>query len=274
ASDDLRPTVERKKIWDEERPRVRVEYDEALKNWRAEADKARAAGARPAPSPAVPDALREYRIASSIYDGMIAPLIPFYIHGAIWYQGESNEARAEQYGILLPVMIRAWRDRWGEGNFPFGIVQLPNYRDSKPEPADEPWSHLREAQRLTAMNTVNSGLIVTIDIGEAHDIHPKNKLDVGKRMARWALVDVYGRRLTKSGPVFREAKIAGSKMIVKFDQAGDGLKIRDGDKLDEFAIAGADRKWHWANAKIVGKNAIEVWSDVVLQPVAVRYAFN
>jgi len=274
ASDDLRPTVERKKIWDEERPRVRVEYDEALKNWRAEADKARAAGARPAPSPAVPDALREYRIASSIYDGMIAPLIPFYIHGAIWYQGESNEARAQQYGILLPVMIRAWRDRWGEGDFPFGIVQLPNYRDSKPEPADEPWSHLREAQRLTAMNTANSGLIVTIDIGEAHDIHPKNKLDVGKRMARWALVDVYGRRLTKSGPVFREAKIAGSKMIVKFDQAGDGLKIRDGDKLDEFAIAGADRKWHWANAKIVGKNAIEVWSDVVLQPVAVRYAFN
>ena len=124
------------------------------------------------------------------------------------------------------------------------------------------------------MNTANSGLIVTIDIGEAHDIHPKNKLDVGKRMARWALADVYGRKLTRSGPVFREAKITGSKIVVKFDEAGAGLTIRDGDKLEEFAIAGADHKWYWANAKIVGKNAIEVWSDGVPQPVAVRYAFN
>ncbi len=274
ASDDLRPTVERTKIWDEERPRVRVEYDEALKKWRADADKAIAAGARPSPSPSVPDALREYRIASSIYNGMIAPLIPFSIRGAIWYQGESNEARAQQYGILLPVMIRAWRERWSQGNFPFGIVQLPNYRDPKPEPADEPWSHLREAQRRTALNTANTGLIVTIDIGEARDIHPKNKLEVGNRMARWALVDVYGRKITKSGPVFREAKISGSKIIVRFDETGNGLRIRDGDKLDEFAIAGSDHKWYWANAKISGKDAVEVWSDAVPQPVAVRYAFN
>ena len=274
ASDDLRPTVERTKIWDEQRPRVRAEYDEALKKWRAEADKAKAAGARPSPSPAVPDALREYRIASSIYDGMIAPLIPFFIRGAIWYQGESNEARAQQYGVLLPTMIKAWRERWSEGDFPFGIVQLPNYRDPKPEPADEAWSHLREAQRRTALHTPNTGLIVTIDIGETHDIHPKNKLEVGKRMARWALVDVYGRKLTGSGPTFRNAKIAGSQIILTFDEVGEGLRIRDGDKLDEFAIAGADRKWHWANAKIVGRDRIEVWSDSVPQPLAVRYAFN
>jgi sialate O-acetylesterase len=274
ASVDLRPTVERTKTWDEERLRVRVAYDAALKQWRTEADKAVAAGARPSPSPAVPDALREYRIAASIYDGMIAPLIPFPIRGAIWYQGESNEARAQQYEILLPTMIRAWRERWAQGDFAFGIVQLPNYRDAKVDPADEPWSHLREAQRRTAMATVNTGLIVTIDIGEAHDIHPKNKLDVGKRMARWALADVYRRKLTKSGPVFREAKFASGKAVLKFDQAGDGLRIRDGDKLDEFAIAGADGKWHWANAKIVSKDRIEVWSDAVPQPLAVRYAFN
>jgi sialate O-acetylesterase len=274
ASEDLRPTVERTKIWDEERPRVRAEYDEALKKWRVESDKAKAAGARPQPSPAVPDALREYRIASSIYDGMIAPIIPFFIRGAIWYQGESNEARAQQYGVLLPTMIRAWRERWGEGNFPFGIVQLPNYRDPKPEPADEAWSHLREAQRLTALHTPNTGLMVTIDIGEAHDIHPKNKLDVGKRMARWALVDVYGRKLTKSGPMFRSAKIAGSKIILTFAEAGQGLRIRDGDKLGEFAIAGGDHKWRWAQAKILDQNRVEVWSDAVPQPLAVRYAFN
>jgi sialate O-acetylesterase len=112
------PTVDRTKIWDEERPRVKTEYEKQLKQWREEAEKAKAAGARPSPSPAVPDALREYRIASSIYDGMIAPLIPFRIRGAFWYQGESNEARAEQYGILLPVMIKAWRERWGD-DFPF-----------------------------------------------------------------------------------------------------------------------------------------------------------
>ncbi|HMH44082.1 MAG TPA: sialate O-acetylesterase [Pyrinomonadaceae bacterium] len=274
ASEDLRPTVDRTRIWDDERPRVRAEYDEALKKWLADSDKAKAAGARPSPSPAVPDALREYRIASSIYDGMIAPLIPFYIRGAIWYQGESNEARAQQYGILLPTMIRAWRERWAEGNFPFGIVQLPNYRDAKTEPADEPWSHVREAQRRTALLTANTGLIVTIDIGEAHDIHPKDKLDVGKRMAHWALVDVYGRRLTRSGPMFREMKIAGSRIVLQFAAAGEGLRIRDGDKLEEFAVAGADHKWFWARARITGRDKIEVWAEAVPHPLAVRYAFN
>lgn len=274
ASPDLKPTVDRTKIWDEERPRVRAEYDEAIKKWRIEADQAKAAGARPQPSPAVPDALREYRIASSIYDGMIAPLIPFAIRGAFWYQGESNEARAQQYGLLLPTMIRAWRERWGQGDFPFGIIQLPNYRDPKPDPADEPWSFIREAQRRTAETMRNAGLIVTIDIGEARDIHPKNKLDVGKRMALWALAEAYGFKITATGPMFQSSKIAGGKIVLTFDEAGAGLKIRDGDKLDEFAIAGADHKWVWAEAKIVGKNQVEVWSPAVTQPLAVRYAFN
>ncbi|HJQ31654.1 MAG TPA: sialate O-acetylesterase [Pyrinomonadaceae bacterium] len=274
ANPELKATVERKKTWDEERPRVRVEYDEAIKRWREEADKAKAAGARPSPSPPVPDALREYRVASSIYDGMIEPLMPFYVRGAFWYQGESNEARAEQYRILLPTMIRAWRERWGEGDFPFGIVQLPNYRDPKPEPADEEWSHIREAQRRTAATTKNAGLIVTIDIGEAHDIHPKNKLDVGRRMARWALAEVYGRRLTPTGPMFQSMKAGGNKLLLKFEDVGAGLRIRDGDKLQEFAVAGEDRKWHWAEARIVGKDKVEVWSADVPHPVAARYAFN
>lgn len=273
ASPDLKPTVERTKIWEEERPRVKVEYDEAIRKWREDADKARAAGARPQPSPAVPDALREYRIAASIYDGMIGPLIPFTIRGAFWYQGESNEARAQQYGLLLPTMIKAWRERWGE-DFPFGIVQLPNYRDPKNEPADEAWSHLREAQRRTATSVSKTGLIVTIDIGEAHDIHPRNKLDVGKRMARWALADVYGRKLVRGGPMLRSAQVSGDRVVLTFSDVGAGLKIRDGDKLDEFAIAGADHHWVWAEAKIVGKDRVEVWSPSVKQPQAVRYAFN
>jgi sialate O-acetylesterase len=274
ANAELKPTVERTKIWDEERPRVKVEYEGQLKRWREEADKAKAAGARPSPSPPVPDALREYRVASSIYNGMIEPLIPFPVRGAFWYQGESNEARAQQYNTLLPTMIRAWRERWGQGDFPFGIVQLPNYRDPKPEPADEAWSHIREAQRRTARSTKNTGLIVTIDVGEAHDIHPKNKLDVGRRMARWALAEAYGRKLTATGPMFSKMKVAGSRIVLTFDDVGTGLKIRDGDKLQEFAVAGEDRKWHWAEARIVGKDKVEVWSADVPRPIAARYAFN
>ena len=277
ASADLKPTVDRTKIWDEERPRVRVQYDEAIKQWREEADKAKAAGAVPRPSPPVPDALREYRVASSIYNGMIEPLIPFSIRGALWYQGESNEARAQQYGMLLPVMIKSWRERWGEGDFPFGIVQLPNYREAKAEPADEPWSHVREAQRRTAASVPHTGLIVTIDIGEARDIHPKNKLDVGKRMARWALADVYKQKIVKSGPVFQKAEIKDSKIVVTFSEVGSGLKLRSGATStgpEEFAIAGADHKWYWAEAKVVGRNRVEVWSPQVSQPLAVRYAFN
>ncbi|HET6976418.1 MAG TPA: sialate O-acetylesterase [Pyrinomonadaceae bacterium] len=274
ATPDLKPTVDRKKIWDEERPRVKVQYDEAIRQWREEADKAKAAGAVPRPSPAVPDALREYRVASSIYDGMIEPLIPFSIRGAIWYQGESNEARAQQYGLLLPVLIKSWRERWGAGDFPFGIVQLPNYREAKQDPADEPWSHVREAQRLTAATVPHTGLIVTIDIGEARDIHPKNKLDVGKRMARWALADVYKQKILKSGPIFQSAKIDGAKIVVTFTETGSGLKLRNSTKPEDFAIAGADHKWYWAEAKIVGRNRVEVWSPQVSQPLAVRYAFN
>ncbi|PYS98242.1 MAG: sialate O-acetylesterase [Acidobacteria bacterium] len=273
ANPELKATVERTKIWDEERPRVRVEYDAAIKKWREESEKQKASGVKPSPSPGVPDALREYRIASSIYDGMIAPLIPFAIKGAIWYQGESNEARAEQYNILLPTMIRAWRERWGAGNFPFGIIQLPNYRRIKDEPEESAWSFIREAQRRTALSTPNTGLIVTIDIGEAGDIHPKNKLEVGRRMFRWAIREAYGRSLPDS-PVLRKSEVKGSKMVLTFDNAGTGLRIANGDKLSEFAIAGADKKWVWAQAKIVGKNKVEVWSADVPAPVAVRYAFN
>jgi sialate O-acetylesterase len=274
ASDQLRPAVERAKIWDAERAKVKEDYAAAIAKWREASEKAKAAGAKPSPSPGVPDALRDYRIASSIYDGMIEPLMPFAIRGAVWYQGESNEARAAQYNLLLPTMIRAWRERWGQGNFPFGIIQLPNYHAVKPEPADEAWSFIREAQRRTFMNDPTTGLIVTIDIGEASDIHPKDKWDVGKRTAMWALTGVYGRKMTGSGPVFEKIEVKGDKAILTFRDAGSGLKIKDGDRLDEFAIAGADKKWVWAEAKIAGKNKIEVWSPGISSPAAVRYAFN
>lgn len=273
ANPELKPTVDRTEIWARERPQVKIEYDAAIAKWREDSEKQKSVGAKPSPSPGVPDALRDYRVASSIYDGMIEPLMPFAVKGAIWYQGESNEARAEQYNILLPVMIRAWRERWGAGNFPFGIVQLPNYRKPQDQPVDGAWSFVREAQRRTAVKTLNTGLIVTIDIGEASDIHPKNKLDVGKRMAIWALKDVYSAKLSDS-PEFQRAEIKADKIVLTFKDVGTGLKIRDGDKLDEFAIAGADKKFVWADAKIVGKNKVEVSSAAVKNPLAVRYAFN
>lgn len=273
SNPDLKATVERTKIWNEERPRVKTEYAAAIEKWKVEAEKQKAAGAKPSPSPGVPDALRDYRVASSIYDGMIAPLMPFAIKGAIWYQGESNEARAEQYNILLPTMIRAWRTGWNAGNFPFGIIQLPNFRKQQDEPVDEAWSFIREAQRRTVLNTVNTGLIVTIDIGEAGDIHPKNKLDVGKRMSIWALKNAYGKKLTSS-PMFQKMEIKGNKIVLTFAEAGNGLKLRGGEKLDDFAIAGADKKFVWADAKIVGKNKVEVSSASIPNPQAVRYAFN
>jgi len=259
ANPDLKATVERTKIWDEERPRVKAEYAEAIEKWKAESEKQKASGAKPSPSPSVPDALRDYRIASSIYDGMIEPLIPFAIRGAAWYQGESNEARAEQYNILLPTMIRSWRKRWQQGNFPFEIIQLPNYRKNSDEPENAPWSFIREAQRKTAENGVNIGLIVTIDIGEANDIHPKNKLDVGKRMSVWALRNIYGKNLTDA-PALKNFRIKSSKIILTFENVGSGLKIKNGEKLNEFAIAGVDQKFVWAEAKIVSKNRIEVYS--------------
>jgi sialate O-acetylesterase len=272
ARPELRPTVERKKIWDAERDQVKRDYAETIRNWTAEAERSKAAGAKP--SPPVPDALREYRVASSIYDGMILPLAPFGLRGIVWYQGESNEARAQQYALLLPTMITAWRDVWHRSHLHFGIVQLPNYHAVKAEPTDDPWSHLREAQRRTAENTRDTGLIVTIDIGLAADIHPKNKLDVGRRMARWALARVYDRFSVAGGPRFASAKTSGAKMIVSFRDARAGLRIREGDRLEEFAVAGADHRWAWAQARIVGKDRVEVWADAVPHPVAVRYAFN
>jgi len=150
---------------------------------------------------------------------------------------------------------------------------LPNYRGVKAEPEEAPWSFIREAQRQTALTTVNTGLIVTIDIGEANDIHPKNKVDVGRRMLAWALKDVYGKKIATS-PILTKTEIKPGKVILTFDDVGSGLKIKKGDKLEEFSIAGADKKFVWAEAKIVGKNKIEVWATNVADPRAVRYAFN
>ena len=271
---DLQPCIDRGKIWAVQRADVQKEYDSTILQWKMYAEKERAAGRIPKEAPHQPEALREYRPSGSIYEMMIKPLIPFAIRGNIWYQGENNEGRAEQYGILLPTLIRAWREKWKDPGLVFGIVQLPNFRDAKSEPADEAWSHLRDAQRWTSDTVSNTGLIVTIDIGEGHNIHYKDKLDLGKRMCQWALADVYHQKELPGGPVFEKAEPRGRKMIVSFKVTGSGLTTVDVKSPQEFALAGDDHHWYWAKAKIINKNQVVVWSDKVKKPVAVRYAFN
>lgn len=221
--------------------------------------------------PPLPDA-NNPNVPTALYNGMIAPLLPFALKGAIWYQGESNADRAWQYRRLLPAMIQDWRKRFGVGRFPFYIVQLAAFQATAPEPRDNNWAELREAQALTAKTVGNSGLAVAIDIGDANDIHPKNKYDVGHRLALWALAETYGKKIEDSGPWYRSMKVSGNKVVLKFDHAGGGLAAR-GDKLTGFAIAGADRKFVWADA-VIENNTVVVSSPKVPKPVAVRYAWD
>ncbi|MBV9929268.1 MAG: 9-O-acetylesterase [Acidobacteria bacterium] len=205
-----------------------------------------------------------------LYNAMLAPLFPYAIRGAVWYQGESNAGRAYQYRVLFPSMIRDWRAAWGEGDFPFYFVQLANWKARPQDSIDSEWAELREAQTMT-LKTPNTGMAVTIDIGNPDDIHPRNKLDVGLRLARWALADTYGMKLEKSGPLFDSYKVEGDKVRVAFRHAG-GLKTRDGSAPAGFYVAGSDRRFVPAEAR-VEKGGILVWSKDVPAPAAVRYAW-
>ena len=210
------------------------------------------------------------RPPSGLYEGMITPLQNYRIRGAIWYQGESNAPRAEQYRTLLPALIGGWRKGWGEGDFPFLIVQLPN-QGSSPELGDSLWAELREAQLMTAKKVANTGLAVTIDTGDPHNLHPPRKAEVGERLALWALGTTYGKKIVYSGPIYDSAQVEGDRIRIHFQFTGSGLEGR-GEILKGFAIAGPDRKFHWAKAQVEGETVI-VSSQNVPHPVAVRYAW-
>jgi sialate O-acetylesterase len=202
---------------------------------------------------------------------MIAPLQPYAIRGAIWYQGESNATRAYQYRILFPTMIRDWRTGWGQGDFPFYFVQLANWQAAKADPGESDWAELREAQTMT-LRSPQTGMAVIIDIGDANDIHPRNKLDVGKRLAAWALAETYHQKVEPSGPLYDSFSVKDDKVRVKFKHLGGGLKTADGGPPKGFAVAGADHKFVWAETRVEGDIVI-VWSKEVARPVAVRYAW-
>jgi sialate O-acetylesterase len=221
---------------------------------------------------------------ANLYNGMIQPLIPYAIRGAIWYQGERN-ARSPDSGKLyaqqLPTLIADWRTRWDQGDFPFLVVQLPNFQQPQQAPVETSgWVLVREAE-WKALRVPNTGLAVTTDVGEAADIHPRNKQVVGERLALWALGTTYGRELTYSGPLYafsqyrtgrklENGKLRPGVMVVSFLHA-DGLKTSDGEPLRGFAVADADRRFFPAEAMLDESGTVTLSSPDVLTPVAARY---
>ncbi|MDG2223579.1 MAG: sialate O-acetylesterase [Rubripirellula sp.] len=208
-----------------------------------------------------------------LFDSMIHPFIGYTMKGAIWYQGEANaKPNAVPYDQTLPLMIRDWRQRWND-EFSFYFVQLANFRQPSSEPGTpDAWALLQDRMRQILDTTPKTGMAVINDVGEAGDIHPKNKKAPGERLARWALAKDYGRNLVFSGPLFQAAEATDGTMRVTFRQIGEGLKSRDGKPLQRFEIAGKNRTWHWADARIVG-DAVIVSSAQVERPIAVRYAW-
>lgn len=265
--------------WDEEESKPEAQeqtgqYEQAQAEWNEANIAAKKEGRQPPQRPAKPGGqLFGQHRPGNLYNGVLKPILGYGIRGVIWYQGESNASRAYQYRHLFPLMIQSWRDEWGQNGFPFYWVQLADFQDETPEPGDSAWAELREAQTMAMAKLSNTGQAVITDLGEAHDIHPKNKQDVAKRLARWALAQVYGFDLVHRSPEFASMRVEDNKAILDFSHAGGGLDTFDVRQPRGFAVAGENRQFVWADAKIVDEDTIEVSSESVENPVAVRYAW-
>jgi sialate O-acetylesterase len=208
-----------------------------------------------------------------LYNAMIAPLTNLKIKGVLWYQGESNSGNPKLYDKTLPALIKNWRTKWGQGNFPFLFVQLPNYMETFPEPRESNWAVLRQVQ-LESLSVPNTAMAVTIDLGEWNDIHPLNKKDVGNRLALLARKIAYGEKnLNASSPMLSTSVFEKEKVIISFKNVGGGLIVKDESELKYFAISKDGKHFVWAKAKIVG-DKVEVWNDKISNPTVVRYAWD
>ncbi len=226
----------------------------------------------PRTGPAGPPPINLQYQPAALFNGMIAPIINYTLKGFLWYQGEANTSRAGEYARLQPAQIADWRNRWQQGPLPFLFVQLPNFMDVNYLPAESQWAELREAQAKTLL-VPNTGMAVAIDLGEWNDIHPDNKKSVGDRLALAARAIIYGEKnLEYSGPLYESASINGDKITISFTHTGTGLVAIDGEPLNSFAIAGADKKFVWAHARIEDGKVV-VWSERVPKPLYVRYAW-
>jgi sialate O-acetylesterase len=276
SDSDYQPILDR---WKEDLikyPNAIKEFEKNLakltEEWNLKAEKAKKEGLREPRKPQKPRGPGSQHTPSGLFNAMINPLIPYTIQGVIWYQGEANAKRASQYKKLFPALISEWRAKWGLGNFPFYYVQLPNLY-TEPEPSKTGWPELREAQLMT-LNLPNTGMAVTIDIGEAQNLHPLNKQDVGSRLALIAKAKVYHKKgVVFSGPIYQSMTIKGNKILLKFIYIDGGLITKNENRLQGFTLAGGDRKFYPASAKIQSSSVI-VWCDSVKNPVSVRYAWS
>jgi sialate O-acetylesterase len=250
-------------------------YRKAFDNWKAEADKAVAEGKDKPREPKNPNPRKDQHSPYVLYNGMVAPLVPYAIRGALWYQGESNGPTAKIYGTIMETLIKDWRTAWGQGDFPFLYVQLANHQAVITDPVkDDPMVLVREGQ-LKNLSIANTGMVVAIDNADpqdANNIHPKNKQAIGKRLALIAESMVYGEKIVSSGPLYNKMSIENNGIRIHFRNTGKGLKI-SGDSLTGFAIAGDDKKFMWANAKIENNTVVVSHPDIA-HPKAVRYGWS
>ena len=253
-------------------------YETALAKWKEDTEKLKAAGLKPGQQlprqPQPPEAwLTGNARPGNIFGGVVHPTLGYGIKGVVWYQGESNAGRAYEYRDLFPFMIEQWRKEWKQGDFPFYWVQLADYQPEKAEPAESAWAELREAQTLTMKRVPNSGQCVIIDLGEGRDIHPKNKHDVAARLVRWALAKDYGQPFPYRSPEFKSLEIKDNKAIVTLDLFGAQLRPFEVLEARGFTLCGEDKVWHNAKGTIIAADKIEVTSDKVAKPIAVRYGW-
>ena len=241
-----------------------AKYQERLARWKAN---------KKGNAPRAPrNTLTGQHRPANLYNGVLKPIIGYTIKGSIWYQGETNASRGFQYRDLFPLMIQSWRDEWNQGDFSFYWVQLADFKTEQAGPEESDWAELREAQTMS-MKLPNTGEAVIIDLGEATDIHPKNKQDLAKRLARWALAKDYGMQLTYRSPIYKSMEVKGDRVHVHFDHVGRGLDTFDVREPIGFTVATKDGAFVNAFGKIVSKDTMEVWSPEVAKPAAVRYAW-